>query len=160
MPNYLRAVAKTVATVAGPFGAPAEFILSVYEDELQEKRETQLNTMIAEGQNLTRETLEQIFEIRGEIKELREQFILGMTVCINILLRNRQLMSTPQILEAQLPVLVGQHQKMLEETGFITQETLTKELSTLYSASPDLFLTTVGMAGFPLETIPHGKPPK
>ncbi len=158
--NYLKASAKVVSTLAGPFGAPLEGILSLYEDELTDQREAQLDAMLAEGQNLTRESLDAIFETKGEIKELREQFIVAMKVCLTILQQNNELLTNSQKLENNFPPLIEQHQKELEDSGFVTEEVLTNELSKLYATSPDLFLTTIGAAGFPLETIPHGKPPK
>lgn len=156
--NYLKALAKTLSTVAGPFGAPCEFLLSIYEDEQTQKREAQIYSMLLEGQNLTRETLEEIFQTRGEIKELRKQFIIGMQGCLCILAQNRELLSSPEKIEQKLPFLIDKEQ--LEKSGFITKGVLTKELSQLYANSPNLFLTTIGMAGFPNELIPQGDEPK
>lgn len=158
--NYLKVLARAVSTLAGPFGAPLEGVLSLYEDELADQREAQLDAMITEGQNLTRESLDVIFETKGEIKELREQFIIAMKVCLNILQQNQELLLKFQDLENKFPTLIEQHQEELEESGFMTQDVLTYELSKLYAASPDLFLATIGAASFPLETIPQGKPPK
>lgn len=158
--NYLLASARAVSALAGPFGVPLEAVLSLYEDELADQREAKLDVMIAEGQNLTRESLDAIFEARSEIKELREQFISAMKVCLTILLQNRELLSNPQKLENNLRPLIEQHQEELEKSGFVTEEALTDELSELYAAAPDLFLTTIGAAGFPLATIPQGKAPK
>ena len=50
------------------------------------------------------------------------------------------------------------HQK--EKNGFITNEIIHHELSILYANQPDLFLTSIGAAGFPLNQIPQGNAPK
>ena len=91
MPNYLHAIAKALTTVAGPLGIPAEFVLSLYEDELAEQREAELDAMLAAGQELNRETLEQLFEVKGELTELRQQLLKGMTVCLALLMENQAL---------------------------------------------------------------------
>lgn len=158
--NYLRALAKGVGTAAGPLGAPAEFILSLYDDELAEKRDAKLEAILYKNQDISREALEQIFEIRDEIKEVRRQFINGLIACMTILIQNRQLLSSPQKLEIGLPALIGQHQEVFQENGFVTEQVLNQELSRIYAADPKLFMTTVGVAGFPLETIPQGDAPK
>ena len=158
MPNYLRAIARALSTVAGPLGMPAELVLSLYDDELAEKREEEIDALLATGQELDREVLTQLFEVKGELTELHQQLIKGLTVCIGILLQNHGLLQNPKALESNLPALMGQHQTALEENGFITKEVLLKELSALYLASPNLFLATVGSAGFPLDTLPQGEP--
>ena len=141
--NYLKASAKTLSTVAGPFGAPFEFLLSLYEDEQSQKREAQLDAMILEGQNLNRETLEEIFQARGEIKQLREQFILGMQACLCILAQNRELLSSPEKIEQKLPFLLEPQKKKLEGSGFVTEEVLADELYKYYETDSRLFLTHI-----------------
>ncbi|NEO54355.1 MAG: hypothetical protein F6K54_15440 [Okeania sp. SIO3B5] len=95
--NYLKAVPKAARAFAGSFAAPLDGVLSLYKDEQMEKREAKLDEMINEGQNLSRETLAEIFEARSEIKELREQFILGMEICFSILAKNTALISSPDL---------------------------------------------------------------
>ena len=155
MVNYLKASAKAVRVFAGPLAAPFEGVLSLYEDEQTEKRQAELDAMINEVQNVSRETLGEIFEARTDIKELREQFILGMEICFSILAQNRKLLSSRD-LEENLVVLIESDREKLEARGFITKEVLTKEISKIYADSPKLFQTTIGMAGFPLELIPQG----
>ncbi|VEP14022.1 conserved hypothetical protein [Hyella patelloides LEGE 07179] len=160
MSKITRPALKALSTLSGRFGFPIEAYLRFYDDAKTEQREAQLDEMILNGQNLTREALEQIFETKGEIQELREQLILGIQAIAEIILQNRELLSNLQTLENKIPNLISHHSGILEENGFITQKILTDEISKLYSADPNLFLATIGSAGFPLETISQGNAPK
>ena len=91
----LKSIAKGVSTFTGPMGAPLEALLYFFEDKQTQEREAQLDAMILEGQSLNRETLEEIFQAREEIKELRAQFILAMEICFSILAENRKLLFIP-----------------------------------------------------------------
>ena len=146
--NYLKAIAKATRTFAGPFAAPFDGVLSLYEDEQMEKREAKLDEMINEGQNLSREVLEEIFIARSEIKELREQFILGMEICFSILAKNTALLSSPD-LEENLPFLMEAYREKLEASGFITDEILADELYKYYEKDARLFLAHIS-ADFPV----------
>ncbi|NES70999.1 MAG: hypothetical protein F6K24_40215, partial [Okeania sp. SIO2D1] len=122
--------------------------ISLYEDEQTEKREAKLDEMILEGQNLSREVLAEIFEARSEIKELREQFILGMEICFSILARNTALLSSPD-LEENLPFLIEPYRQKLETSGLITDEVLADELYKYYEKDARLFLAHIS-ANFPV----------
>ncbi|TRU48060.1 MAG: hypothetical protein EWV91_09900 [Microcystis aeruginosa Ma_QC_Ca_00000000_S207] len=160
IPNYLRAIAKSLASVVGPFGVPVEFVLSLYDDQIENSREDKLDAMIAEGQSLTRESLDAIFETKTEIKELREQFILGIQFCFSILMQNQELLQNSENFEDKFSLLLDRQKEKLEEAGFLTKDVLVKELSELYGADSELFKATVGSAGFPLATIPQNQAPK
>lgn len=138
MVNYLKASAKAVRVFAGPLAAPFEGVLSLYEDEQTEKRQAELDAMINEVQNVSRETLGEIFEARTDIKELREQFILGMEICFSILAQNRKLLSSPD-LEENLPFLMEPYREKLETSGLITDEVLADELCKFYKTDSRLF---------------------
>lgn len=73
----MRATLKAVNKVAGPFGAPGEFVLSLYDDQQAGKKKAELDAAIAQGQELSRETLEQLIEIR----QLRTFRFFSETVC-------------------------------------------------------------------------------
>lgn len=146
--NYLKAIAKATRTFAGPFAAPFDGVLSLYEDEQMEKREAKLDEMINQGQNLSREVLEEIFIARSEIKELREQFILGMEICFYILAQNTALLSSPD-LEENLPFLIEPYREKLEASGLITDEVLADELYKYYEKDTRLFLAHIS-ADFPV----------
>ncbi|NET26478.1 hypothetical protein [Okeania sp. SIO1I7] len=111
--------------------------------------------MINEGQNLSRETLAEIFEARSEIKELREQFILGMEICFSILATNTALMSSSD-LEENLPVLMEAYREKLEAGGLITDEVLVDELCKCYKTGSQLFLAHI-YAYFPVEELRHNE---
>ncbi|NER02404.1 MAG: hypothetical protein F6K17_07070 [Okeania sp. SIO3C4] len=153
--NYLKAIAKAARTFAGPFAAPFDGVLSLYEDEQMEKREAQLDEMINEGQNLSRETLAEIFEARSEIKELREQFILGMEICFSILVQNRKLLSSPD-LEENLPLWMEPYRKKLEASGLITDKVLVDALCKFYKTDTKLFLAHI-YGYFPVEELCHNE---
>ena len=150
--NYLKASAKAVRVFAGPLAAPFEAVLSLYEDEQTEKREAKLDEMILEGQNLNREVLAEIFEARSEIKELREQFILGIEICFSLLAKDRKLFSSPD-LEENLPFLIEQYKERFEASGLITDEVLADELYKCYEKDTRLLLAHIS-ADFPLEELP------
>ena len=97
---------------------------------------------------------------KTEIKELREQFILGIQVCLTILMQNQELLRSSEKLEYQLPILIDKQKKKLEEGGFLTKDVVVNELSKLYGSDSPLFIATVGSAGFPLETISQTQAPK
>ena len=119
----LKSIAKGVSTFAGPLGAPIESILSFYEDNQTQEREAQLDAMIFEVQSLNRETLEEIFQAREEIKELRAQFILAMEICFSILAENRKLLFSPD-LEQNIPFFLESYKEQLEASGLITNDVL------------------------------------
>ncbi|NES74031.1 MAG: hypothetical protein F6K24_57030 [Okeania sp. SIO2D1] len=146
--NYLKASAKAARVFAGPLAAPFEVIYSLYEDEQIEKRQAELSEMMNEVQNLNRETLEKIFEVKTDIKELREQFILGMEICFSILAQNTALLSSPD-LEENLPFLIEPYREKLEASGLITDEVLANELYKYYEKDPRLFLAHIS-ADFPV----------
>ena len=146
--NYLKASANAARVFAGPLAAPFEAVLSLYEDEQTEKREAKVDEMILEGQNMSREVLEEIFIARSEIKELREQFILGMEICFSILAKNTALLSSPD-LEENLPFLIEPYREKLEASGLITDEVLANELYKYYEKDPRLFLAHIS-ADFPV----------
>ncbi|GGA56582.1 hypothetical protein [Okeania sp. KiyG1] len=155
MVNYLKASAKAVRVFAGPLAAPFEGVLSLYEDEQTEKRQAELDAMINEVQNVSRETLGEIFEARTDIKELREQFILGMEICFSILAQNRKLLSSPD-LEENLPFLMEPYREKLETSGLITDEVLADELCKFYKTDSRLFLRHIS-TNFPVEELRHNE---
>ncbi|NEQ35624.1 MAG: hypothetical protein F6K40_04645 [Okeania sp. SIO3I5] len=140
--NYLQALAKALSKLAGPLGSPLEFFLSLYQDKQTQKRKAELDEMIVEGQNLSRETLAEIFEARSEIKELREQFILEMEIGFSILAKNTALISSSD-LEESLPGLMEAYKEKLEASGLITYEVLADELYKYYEKDALLFLAHI-----------------
>ena len=144
----LKSIAKGVSTFAGPLGAPLESILSFYEDKQTQEREAQLDAMILEGQSLNRETLEEIFQAREEIKELRAQFILAMEICFSILAENRKLLFSPD-LEQNLPFFIEPYKERLEASGLITNDVLADALYHCYEKDARLFLAHIS-ADFPV----------
>ncbi|NEP87620.1 MAG: hypothetical protein F6K18_12780 [Okeania sp. SIO2C2] len=117
--NYLQALAKAASKALGPLGSPIEFFLSLNQDKQTQKQKDELYAMILEGQNLTRETLEEILKARSEIKELKEEFILAVKACSSILAQNRKLLSS-QDLEQNIPFLIEIYKEKLEENKFVT----------------------------------------
>ena len=160
MHKYVKAFVKALSSLAGPFGAPIEIYLSLYEDARAQERDDQIYAMISENRNFSTRELEEIFDVRPDLEELREQFLIGIKTCIEITQKNRELLSNLQNLERKVSTIIEREQARLEENGFITNEIITQELSSLYANQPDLFLASIGAADFPLETIPQGKAPK
>ncbi|NES77172.1 MULTISPECIES: hypothetical protein [unclassified Okeania] len=146
--NYLKASAKAGRVFAGPLAPLFEGVLSLYEDEQIENREAKLDEMISKVENVSRETLEEIFEARTDIKELREQFILGMEICFSVLAKNTALLSSPD-LEENLPFLMEPYREKLEASGLITDEVLADELYKFYEKDTRLFLAHIS-ADFPV----------
>ncbi|NET42519.1 hypothetical protein [Okeania sp. SIO2B3] len=150
--NYLQALAKALSKLAGPLGSPIEFFLSLYQDQETQKRKAELDEMILKGQNLSREVLEEIFIAKSDIKELREQFIVGMQFCISLLSKNKELLSSGD-LEENLLFLIDSHKEKLEASGFITDEVLADELYKCYQENSRLFLAHIS-ADFPAGELP------
>ena len=117
--NYLQALAKAASKALGPLGSPIEFFLSLNQDKQTQKQKDELYATILEGQNLTRETLEEILKARSEIKELKEEFILAVKACFSILAQNRKLLSS-QDLEQNIPFLIEIYKEKLEKNRFVT----------------------------------------
>jgi hypothetical protein len=160
MHKYVKAFAMALSNLAGPFGAAIEFYFSLYEDARAQERDDKIYAMISENRNLSNRALEEIFEVKTAREALREQSLIGMKTCIEITQENRELLSNLQNLERKVSTIIEREQARLEENGFITNEIITQELSSLYADQPDLFLTSIGAAGFPLNQIPQGNAPK
>lgn len=169
MPSILRAIAKALSTAAGPAGFPAEFALSLYDDEQAEKRIAQLMAIIEEGQTITREAIEEIFELRKDFAEMRTEWISGVTAILNLLIEDRKRLDTVQemiigkpsseeMARVIIPV-INECQDWHNETGILTESALIAELTRLY---PDLelFLSVVYPSGFPQGVITLRMPPK
>jgi len=155
MPNYLKATLKAVKTFAGPLAAPAEFVLSLYEDEEAQKQVDELDKVIAQRQELSPDVLEHLIQTRSELTQFREQFLIGMKVCLSILARHRDQLSSPEAIEQNMPHFLADEREALEEQGFITKQLLSKDISRLYASDPNLFIAIVSDAGFPVQTLPN-----
>jgi len=155
MPNYLKATLKAVKIFAGPLAAPAEFVLSLYEDEEAQRQVDELDKAIAQRQELSSDVLEHLIRTRSELTQFREQFLISMKVCLTILARYGDQLSSPEAIEQNMPYLLEDKREVLEEQGFITKQLLSDDISRLYASDPNLFLATVNDAGFPVQTLPN-----
>ena len=140
----LKSIAKGLSKFAGPGGAPIESILTFYEEKQKQKRAAQLDATILEVENLRRETLDMSSETLEEIKELREQFILGMEICFSILEQNEKLLSSPD-LEDNLPDLIEPYREQLQASGLITNKVLVDTLYDCYKTDVRLFLAHISV---------------
>ena len=170
MASVMRAIAKALATIAGPAGFPAEFAISLYDDEKSEKRTTELMEKIAEGHELTREAIEGIFDSRKEYKELRNQLVLGFHGVLRLLVENQQVLkslleerdrgASDNEMADRIAPLVMDRQADLAKQGLITETVIIDELVYLYDEKVGYFLSVVQPAGLPGGVVAINVTPK
>ncbi len=157
MPGYLKAICKALSMAAGPLGFPGHFAVSLYDDSRVEERERRLKILISEGHTVTKKSIEEIYEIKNGMTELRTQLINGIAGIKKILSQNRELLNDPQAIQDELPILINTNQKVVDESGFVTKKMLMQELSFAYSVHPNKFIQALDLAGFDTSQIPHGQ---
>jgi hypothetical protein len=157
MPSILNAIIKGLSTAAGPFGFPGEIYLRYRDEYLGEIHAVELEKIISEGHSISRETLEEIFEIKNEMKEFREQLINGIIGINEVLSMNKISIANHQTLDKEISSLISDHLEIFNKSGFVTEEVLLNELSSLYADDPSQFIQIIDFAGFNIARIPHGK---
>jgi hypothetical protein len=160
MPKFLSAILDALSTIAGPLGFPGKFALRLYDDEKAEERDAKLHATLYEGQSISRESLEKIFEIKNEVIEIREQLINGIMGLAQIIERGKRTLPSPLVIEDELKHYITHRGDIMEENKFITRKEINEELEKLYGADIELFKTTVGNAGFKVAMIPWGNAPR
>ena len=164
MPNLqklVRASCKVLSTALGPLGFPAEFAISLYDDEQAEKRYSTLEREVQRGSTISEESLKEIFELKQGYEELRIQLIAGIRVVIDLLQDSggfkalQQKSSGNATVDEMANVISGLIDSnntataLLEQAGVMTEQCLVEELNDLYGDHLDSFLATVSAAGFP-----------
>lgn len=128
--RFLKAVGKAAKTVAGPFGAPLAFLLSLYEDELRE-RDVDKDFVGMMEQNDSSEVVKACLE---DLFPSREGSQLIHSQLSNVLVPVLQKL-TPEDLEKSEEALSRSIRKILEDGVFRTlvdQDKLKNEISALF----------------------------
>lgn len=167
MKDLLRAICKSLLTLSGPVGTLGEFALKLYDDELSEKRNMALVARIAEGSELTKEVVEDIFELQKESGEMKNQLLIGLHTVLNLIIEKQKELKFSVFekgeevdadeLEGVITRLIEQHQNRLTKEGFITEQELVRELAFLYS-DVEHFRSVVYGAGFPKRMLTRRAP--
>ena len=149
MADIIKASAQAIKTFAGPIAFPIDFILSLYDDEQAKEREERIINLIKDGHSLTREVLDDIIEIKNDMKAMRNQLINGMWQCDSPIKSNLHLINRHEIFETSLTQWLRIHGRGFHESGLLTQEDLVNELMTAYKNDPEHFDGVIEPLGFP-----------
>jgi hypothetical protein len=165
MPSLIRAIAKALAKLAGPVGAPVEFALSLYDDERSEKRNAELTSKIVEGHALTREAIAEIFELKEGYSTVRAQLVSGFHTALQLLMEDHEIVKSLKanqgdVQDSIITPLLRQNLQRFASGSFLTEQKVIDELTHLYSMDIDYFLAIVYPAGFPQGMLTHHAPPK
>lgn len=159
MGKWLAATCKGLSVAAGPLGAIGEFALKLYDDKRSEERDAKLQELIVSGRDISREILEEVFELKNNFIAVREQLINGITG-IRELLQTKQIsVLTAEQLEALFTEgFIDENNEIFQKSGFVTHRRLKDELVHFYGTGTGFgrFLMKIEEGGFDTASLPSG----
>ena len=161
MAKWLAAFAKGLSYAAGPFKPVVDSVLRLYDGELAERADAKLQKMIVEGQDLTREVLYELKEIRQSTGVTSEQFANGATAVISVIREKGLKIASPEELQAAIAAdFVDSNADAFWRNGFVAIATIEKECIKCFGSPAmfEQFLMLLRRGGFDISGLSHNSP--
>jgi hypothetical protein len=152
--NWLKALGNATISIAGPFGAPLAFLLSLDEDEKEEKRDSRIEQLLLQPSTIDKKLLEEILDLKKSSKNTYKEVL---TLIYSIL----------DTIKPEASASIDKAYKLLDakEIKFkdklsLTQKNIIDELCNLFAGDIKLFLVIIDESGFPIKEIESNGPPE
>lgn len=152
--DYLKAIGKAVVTLAGPFGAPLEGLLVLYDSQEQKKKDeinNEIHQLVSSSHQISKESLSTLLQLEHDLKHTMDNFVALFYLIINDL---RADPTTP--LENSVSSTLTRLSQQNPAIDCVTEKRVTDELRHLFADNVDNFKAIIKNAGFPNETFPVG----
>ena len=152
--NWLKALGHATTSIAGPFGAPLAFSLSLYEDEKEEQRNLRIEHLLLQSSTINKKVLEEILELRESSQNTHEELL----TLINSILEAIKPEASVSIDNAYK--LLDAKEVKLKDKFSLTEKNIIDELCNLFAKDIKLFLTIIDESGFPIKEIDSSGSPE